>query len=139
MNEKNGKKNGMRILRLETSNIKKLKVVDITLNKYINRITGANGSGKTSALDAIEWALIGGATVPTAPVRKGAVRGTVKLHMGEGETVDVIVTRTFFEGGAKRAGRLDFEVMPGKDGSAFEGKRKKISNQNRRKGTRLAT
>lgn len=116
----------MRIIRFTASNIKRIKVVEIEANKYINRISGGNGSGKTSALDSIEWGLVGGKNIPTRPVRSGAVRANIKIEMGETET-EVTLTRQFFEGSAKRAGRLMIEQKPGADASEFQDKRKKLT------------
>jgi hypothetical protein len=98
----------VRILGFHAENLKKIKVVDITPNAYVNRISGANGSGKSSALDAIEWALRGTSSVPTHPVRKGAGRGHVSLDLGEWT-----VTRRFTEGGS-RNGVLYVEPKDGK-------------------------
>ena len=119
------KKPPMRIIRLEASNIKKLKAIDITPNRYINRLSGGNGQGKTSILDSIEWTLVGAKDMTSRPVRRGSVRGGVKVSMGDGETVDVTLLRSFHEGSSKTAGRLEILVAPGKDGSMFEGRRKR--------------
>ena len=116
----------MRIIRFQASNIKRIKVVEIEANKYINRISGGNGSGKTSTLDCIEWGMVGGKNIPTRPVRTGAVRANIKIEMGETET-EVTLTRQFFEGSAKRAGRLMIEQKPGADASEFQDKRKKLT------------
>ncbi len=86
----------MRIIGMKQENVKRLKVIDLTPNKFINRISGANGSGKTSILDGIEWALTGTSRVPSQPVRKGSGRATIQLDLGE-----IIVTRRFTEGGSK--------------------------------------
>jgi AAA domain len=94
----------MRIVALKAENIKRLKAVELKPNKFINRISGANESGKTSLLDGIEWALTGTSTVPSAPVRKGSGRAVIQLDLGE-----VIVTRKFVEGGS-RNGVLTIEA-----------------------------
>jgi DNA repair exonuclease SbcCD ATPase subunit len=86
----------LRITRLVAENIKRLKAIDLNPNDHINRISGGNGSGKTSALDSIEWALTGTSTVPKQPVRKGAGRALIQLDLG-----DIIVTRRFTEGGPR--------------------------------------
>lgn len=78
----------MHILKFEAENIKKLRVVQITPKGHVVQITGANGSGKTSAIDAIEWALGGAAAIPSKPVRKGERQGRVRLDLG-----DMVVTR----------------------------------------------
>lgn len=84
----------MRIVRLNAENIKKLKVVEITPTGDIVQITGANGSGKTSVLDSILWALAGTKNIDTKPVRDGAEKGLIELDLG-----DITVTRRFKAGG----------------------------------------
>jgi DNA repair exonuclease SbcCD ATPase subunit len=85
----------MHITRLVAENIKKLKLVDITPDGNLVQITGANGQGKTSVLDAIFFALGGGKAIQGEPVRRGAKAGMVKLDLG-----DLIVTRRFNADGA---------------------------------------
>jgi hypothetical protein len=93
----------MRIVRLITENIKRIKAIDITPGKYINRISGGNGEGKTSALDSILWCLTGTSKVPPQPVRKGAGKGKIEVDLG-----DIVVTRRFYENG-NRNGTLAIE------------------------------
>jgi hypothetical protein len=93
----------MRIIRLTTENIKRIKALDITPGKFINRISGGNDEGKTSALDSILWCLTGTAKVPSQPVRKGAGKGKIEIDLG-----DIVVTRRFYEGG-NRNGTLAIE------------------------------
>jgi hypothetical protein len=85
----------MKILSLQAENIKKLKVIDITPNGFVNRISGPNGSGKTSVLDCIFWVLCGTSAVASQPVRKGAGKGFIRVELD-----DLIVTRRFYEGGS---------------------------------------
>lgn len=98
----------MRILKLTAENVKKLKVVEITPTGDLVQITGANGSGKTSVLDSILWALAGTKHVDSKPVREGAEKGVITLDLGE-----IVVTRRFRAGGgsslvieAKEGGEL---------------------------------
>jgi hypothetical protein len=98
----------MRVIGLRAENFKKIKVVDITPNEFVNRISGANGSGKTSVLDAIEVCLRGTRNVPSKPVRKGAQKAIIEIDLGEW-----IVRRTFTEGGSKN-GFLTVEPKDGK-------------------------
>ena len=98
----------MRIIGFKAIDFKKIKVVDITPNEFVNRISGANGSGKTSLLDAIEVCLRGTRNVPSKPVRKGASKAIIEIDLGEW-----IVRRTFSEGGSKN-GFLTVEPKDGK-------------------------
>ena len=116
----------MRIIRLQASNIKKVNVIDITPNKYINRVSGKNGAGKTTLLEMIEWGMVGGKNIPSVPIRRGQGKGSIRIGVGESET-EVILTRQFFEGSAKRAGRLTIEQKAGADATEFQEKRKKIT------------
>ena len=61
----------MKILKLTAENIKKLKVVEITPQGNVVQITGRNGSGKSSTLDAIWWALAGKEAIQGKPIREG--------------------------------------------------------------------
>lgn len=84
----------MKIVSLSVSNIKKLKAVEIKPDGSLVQITGANGSGKSSVLDAIYMALAGTKAIPSKPVRKGADKARITLDLG-----DVIVTRRFTAAG----------------------------------------
>jgi len=102
-----------RIIKLTASNVKRLKAISFTPNGHINRISGANGSGKTSVLDAIVWALTGTSTVPSFPVRKGSGKAEIIV-----ELEDIIIYRRFVEGGS-RNGVLAIESKDGK--TRFQG------------------
>lgn len=88
------KSDRLRIIRFEAENIKKLRAVEITPDGHIIQITGANGSGKSSVLDAIAYALAGGRAIETQPVRKGELSARIQLDLGE-----IIVTRKFNQEG----------------------------------------
>ena len=80
----------MRILRLQAENWKRLKVVDIRPDGSLVPVTGRNGQGKSSVLDAI-WAALGGAgAVPSTPIRKGEEHAVIRLDLG-----DIKVVREF--------------------------------------------
>lgn len=73
----------MKIVRLEASNFKRLRAVEIKPDGNVVRITGRNGAGKSSALDAI-WAALGGERVsPPVPIRQGEERAEVNIDLGE--------------------------------------------------------
>ncbi|MCE9565821.1 MAG: AAA family ATPase [Planctomycetes bacterium] len=84
----------MKIVQLTAENVKKLKVVDITPTKDFIQITGKNGSGKTSVLDSISWALGGKDGIQWKPIREGAEKARIRLNLG-----DVIVERRFTQNG----------------------------------------
>jgi DNA repair exonuclease SbcCD ATPase subunit len=94
----------VRIIGLKAENIKRLKAIDLSPNQHMNRISGPNGSGKTSILDAIEWALKGTSNVPSHPVRKGSGKAHIIL-----KTEEFTVYRRFIEGGS-RNGTLAIEA-----------------------------
>lgn len=95
----------MHIIKLEAENFKRLKAVEITPKGNVVQITGRNGNGKTSVLDAIWAALGGGSSVPPEPIRKGEKRARVTVDLG-----DLIVERRFTEAGSTL-------VVTGKDGA----------------------
>jgi hypothetical protein len=84
----------MKIVEFRSENIKKIKVVRIKPDGSMVQITGRNGSGKTSVLDAISFALEGLEGAPTHIIRKGAKEGFVDLDIGEFR-----ISRTFTEAG----------------------------------------
>ena len=84
----------MKIVQFTAENIKKLKVVDITPKGDFIEVTGKNGSGKTSVLDAIFWALAGKEAIQGEPIRQGEEKAVIRLDLGE-----IIVTRRFTKAG----------------------------------------
>lgn len=80
----------MKIIRLSCENIKKVRAVEITPTGELVEITGKNGAGKTSVLDAIWWALAGTTPIQEIPIRTGAEKARVRLDLGE-----LIVERRF--------------------------------------------
>lgn len=82
----------MHILKLEAENVKRLEAIAIEPNGNMVVIGGANGAGKSSALDCIEYALGGKKHICDMPLRNGAENGRIVL-----ETDKYIVERTFTE------------------------------------------
>ena len=80
----------MKIVRLQAENVKRLVAVEIAPDGNLVEITGRNGAGKSSVLDAIWYALAGKATLPAEPIRQGQERAVIRLELG-----DLTVTRTF--------------------------------------------
>lgn len=90
-------------------NIKRISVVNITPTGPMVQITGKNGQGKSSVMDAIHMALASAAVVPERPIRKGAKEGIIKLDLGE-----VKVTRKFdMKEGKEFTTRLVLEAANG--------------------------
>jgi len=80
----------LKIVQFNAENIKRLVAVEIRPDGNLVEITGRNGQGKTSILDAIWWALDSNKVVQSKPVRDGADSGYVRLDLG-----DYIVTKKF--------------------------------------------
>ena len=80
----------LRILGLHVENVKGVKVVDMKLDENENLVVigGANGTGKTSVIDSIMYALGGKKAVPAQPIRQGEDEAVIELDLG-----DLIVTR----------------------------------------------
>lgn len=87
-----------KIIRLESTNYKRLKAVEIIPDAAGNLVivAGKNGQGKTSILDSITAAL-GGVNAKTTPkpIRDGEERAEIVL-----ETEELIVTRRFTASGS---------------------------------------
>lgn len=99
----------MRVIQFRAENFMGLKAVEITPDEHLVTISGRNGQGKSSILNAL-WAAIagGGASrqVP-APVRRGTSTAEVTVDLG-----DLRVTRTWKEGGST-AGALKVVAADG--------------------------
>lgn len=80
----------MTIIKLEASNVKRLRAVTITPQGSAVLIGGRNAQGKSSVLDAIAYALAGKDAIPTEPIRRGEKSASIVL-----ETQEIVVTRKF--------------------------------------------
>lgn len=80
----------MRIIQFTAENMKRVKVAHITPDKNIVQVTGANGSGKSTVLDCISWAIEGKRAIDAEPLRRGAENGFIELDLGK-----MKVRRTF--------------------------------------------
>lgn len=92
----------MKILKLSAENVKRISVVEIVPDPAgaVVTIAGPNDAGKTSVLDSIEWALRGGKSIQSVPVRKGQDKAKIQLLLGDGDKVEMVVERKFTaEGG----------------------------------------
>lgn len=89
----------MKIISLTAENIKKLVAVEIAPDGNLVQITGKNGAGKTSVLDAIWWALAGTDAIQSQPIRKGESKARIKLDLGN-EKLELVVERRFTANGS---------------------------------------
>jgi hypothetical protein len=87
----------MKIIRLTAENVKKITTVEISPDGNLVQITGKNGQGKTSVLDAIWWALTGTSNIQAQPIRHGEQKARIKVELGE-KDVELVVERKFTEG-----------------------------------------
>lgn len=100
----------MKIVRLETENVKRIRAVDITPgDSNMVVIGGRNAQGKSSLLDSIEMALGGAGSVPQRPVRSGEDGAHVTVDLG-----DIVVTREFSANGESRL------KVESKDGAVYK-------------------
>lgn len=98
----------MKLIRLQAENIKRLKAIEIVMTDDAIIIGGANGQGKSAALDSIEYALRGKSAMPAHPVRRGTRKGKVLLEFDS-----IVVKRTI-----TKEGKTTLEVSA-KDGTLY--------------------
>lgn len=79
-----------KLTRLEVENFKRIVALDINLGGNVTELSGRNGSGKSSTLDAISVLFEGLADAPAVPIRKGCEQSFIRGVLGE-----IIVERKF--------------------------------------------
>lgn len=99
----------MKILRLQAHNVKRISDIDLKLEgRHLFIIGGRNGSGKSSAIDALVYALGGARAIPAKPLKEGESEGSIRITL-DGDTelhqTGVIVERTF-----KKRGKSELVV-----------------------------
>ena len=111
----------MKIIALEAENLKRIVAVSIKPDGNLVQITGKNGQGKTSVLDAIWWALAGKGNVQATPIRNGQERAVISLDLG-----DLKVTRTF---NAKEDGSFTTSIkVENAEGARFQSPQKMLDD-----------
>jgi energy-coupling factor transporter ATP-binding protein EcfA2 len=101
-----------KIVRLEAEAFKRIRAVEITPAGNIVQIKGANGSGKSSCLDAIAAAIGGEKLSPEVPIKRGETKAHVTV-----ELENLIVTRRWTDKGS-------YLEVSGKDGGVFKSPQK---------------
>lgn len=97
----------MKIIALEISDVKHLRVVSIKPDGSLVVIGGDNSQGKTCIFDSIEYALHGAGSIPSKPIRDGQKKARIVLDLD-----DIQVIRTFTKKGTNL-------VVKGKNGATF--------------------
>jgi DNA repair exonuclease SbcCD ATPase subunit len=88
-----------------------VSAVTITPDGNAVVIGGKNGAGKSSVLDAIMYALAGGKSLPTVPIRNGEKSGKVEVKLSaDFGTPALKVTRVFTAKGSRLEVRYDDEM-----------------------------
>jgi DNA repair exonuclease SbcCD ATPase subunit len=85
----------MKIIRFTAENIKKLTTVEICPEGNVVQITGKNGQGKTSVLDALWWVFTGADKIQSQPIRHGEEKARIEVELGDAGKVELVITRTF--------------------------------------------
>lgn len=83
----------MKIINLEVQNVKRVRAVSIAPGSAAVVIGGMNGQGKSSVIDAIEYALAGKRALPERPIRDGEDRAEIVCEL-DGMTVRRVITET---------------------------------------------
>jgi len=87
----------VRIIQLSAENVKRISAIEIAPDGNLVQITGKNGAGKTSVLDAIWWGLGGKEAIQSQPIRKGEKTARIEIKLGDGGETKLIVERRFTE------------------------------------------
>lgn len=106
----------MKIIEFRAENVKRLKAVSIKPDGNVVTISGRNGQGKSSILDAIHYALAGAAVQPPEVLRRGQETAQVVLDLG-----DMVVERRWTAKGTY----LD---VKSKDGAKYPSPGKKLES-----------
>jgi len=86
----------MKITKLTTENVKRVKAVTIEPNGNLVVVGGKNASGKTSTIGSIAMAIGGKRLCPDVPIRKGEKNAKAEVTLSNG----MVVTRTFTASGS---------------------------------------
>jgi len=85
-----------KIMRLRIRNFRKIADLEIEPgDASLVTIAGRNGQGKSTVIDSMALALLGGkaAKLTKRPIRDGEERASVEVDIGDGERVELAVTR----------------------------------------------
>lgn len=88
----------LRIIKFTAQDILRLSVVEITPDGNVVTLTGENGAGKSSVLNAIQMTIAGRKAAPERPIREGADKGQTELTIGAGGKPKFIIERKISQG-----------------------------------------
>ena len=80
----------MRIVRLQSTNVKRLRCVEIRPDGSLVIVGGKNAQGKSSVLDSIAYAFAGKRAIPAEPIRRGEKEAEIVVELD-----DLVVRRRF--------------------------------------------
>lgn len=103
----------MRIVELRAENVKRIRAITIRPDGNVVTISGENGAGKSSTLDAIMYAMGGKSSHPPEVIRRGEASAQVVLELD-----DLVVERRWVAGDEHMAGGTTLEVRS-KDGAKY--------------------
>jgi len=101
-----------RLIEVRAHNVKALKAVAIKVDgKPVFKISGRNGQGKSSVLDAVAMAIAGPAAFPARPIRAGESEAEVFLDFTDLKLTRKIIAK---EGGAGVTHTLKLDFRDGR-------------------------
>lgn len=74
---------GLRIFAMQLENIKRVSFARIRPKSDVVLISGANESGKSTILDAIEWGITGTEHMPSQPIKRGKNYASIQIDLGD--------------------------------------------------------
>lgn len=72
-----------KLTQLEVENYKCIRAINLTLGEHVTEISGHNGAGKSSTLDAIATLIIGKTAEPEKIIRTGEKKCRIKGRIGD--------------------------------------------------------
>lgn len=105
-----------KVIRLKAENIKKIKAIDISLDKPVIKVTGKNAQGKSSILDSLMYALAGKKSIPEKVIREGEDKGMIELETDTG----LLIQRSFTD-------KNSYLKVTTKDGASYPKAQEKLS------------
>jgi len=105
----------MKVIALVAENVKKLRAVEILPTDNLVKISGANGAGKSSVLDALWWGFAGKSAMDPQPIREGEKKAIIRIELD-----DLIITRTISRKNAQDVHFTTGIKVEKRDGSEYQ-------------------